>query len=108
MASQHPGTPWTKASSLGVARFCYLEVFFTGIRQGPLLSQWSAKGKKKQVSVMSLAQRWKHPWATILIQDGSRQHQVCGLGKKYCLAMWPLCKVGEQGRPLEYFMPTCG
>lgn len=47
VASQHPGTPWTKASSLGVALFCYLEVFFPGIRQDSLLSQWSAKGRTR-------------------------------------------------------------
>lgn len=63
-------------------------------KAGPsFVSVVSKRKKKNQVSVMSLAQRWKHPWATILIQDRSRQHQVCGLGKKYCLVMWPLCRV---------------
>lgn len=47
LQTSHHSTPRTKESSLGVALFCYLEVFFTGIRQGPLLSQQSAKGKEE-------------------------------------------------------------
>lgn len=37
---------------------------------------------KNQVSVMTLAQRWKHPWATILIQDRKQTASGVRLGEE--------------------------
>lgn len=55
-------------------------VFHWG-KAGPSFVSVVSKSKN-QVSVMTLAQRWKHPWATILIQDRKQTASGVRLGEE--------------------------